>query len=87
MKEFRDKVCVITGAGSGIGRGLALELAGRGARLALSDIDPARADASRQACEQRGAREVAATRSTWPTAPPCSPMLTRCSRGSTPSTS
>jgi len=60
MKEFRDKVCVITGAGSGIGRGLALELARRGARLALSDIDPGRAEESRAACEQRGAREAAA---------------------------
>jgi NAD(P)-dependent dehydrogenase (short-subunit alcohol dehydrogenase family) len=38
MKEFNGRVCVITGAGSGIGRGLALELARRGARLALSDI-------------------------------------------------
>ena len=38
MKDFNGKVCVITGAGSGIGRGLALELARRGARLALSDI-------------------------------------------------
>ncbi|QRP45812.1 SDR family oxidoreductase [Amycolatopsis sp. FDAARGOS 1241] len=39
MKEFTDKVAVITGAGSGIGRALALGLAGRGARLALSDVD------------------------------------------------
>ncbi|HWD07350.1 MAG TPA: SDR family NAD(P)-dependent oxidoreductase [Amycolatopsis sp.] len=39
MKEFTDKVAVITGAGSGIGRALALGLAARGARLALSDVD------------------------------------------------
>lgn len=41
MSEFAGKVCVITGAGSGIGRALALNLAGRGARLALSDMDSA----------------------------------------------
>jgi len=40
MKAFRGKVAAITGAGSGIGRALALQLAGEGARLALSDIDP-----------------------------------------------
>jgi len=35
---FHGKVAVVTGAGSGIGRALSLELARRGARLALSDI-------------------------------------------------
>ena len=38
-QQFEGKVAVITGAGSGIGRALALNLATRGARLALSDID------------------------------------------------
>ena len=39
MSMFTDKVVVITGAGSGIGRALAQRFAGKGARLALSDIN------------------------------------------------
>jgi short-subunit dehydrogenase len=39
MKSFRGRVAAITGAGSGIGRALAVELAGRGCDLALSDIN------------------------------------------------
>lgn len=38
MKNLKGKVAVITGAASGIGRSLALRLAGEGARLALSDV-------------------------------------------------
>jgi NAD(P)-dependent dehydrogenase (short-subunit alcohol dehydrogenase family) len=41
MKCYEGKVAVITGAGSGIGRALAQQLAGHGARLALSDVSEA----------------------------------------------
>lgn len=53
---FRDKVCVITGAGSGIGRALAENLARRGAELALSDIDTDGLAETVQRCERLGAR-------------------------------
>jgi len=39
MKIYKDKICVITGAASGIGRALALSLAESGAQIALSDIN------------------------------------------------
>jgi NAD(P)-dependent dehydrogenase (short-subunit alcohol dehydrogenase family) len=41
MRSFTGKVVVITGAGSGIGRALARQMAQRGARLALSDVNAA----------------------------------------------
>ncbi|AOI72616.1 hypothetical protein WI29_30100 [Burkholderia ubonensis] len=37
MKGFSGKVAAITGAGSGMGRSLAVELARRGCEVALSD--------------------------------------------------
>jgi NADP-dependent 3-hydroxy acid dehydrogenase YdfG len=39
MEGFAGKVAVVTGAGSGIGQELALELARSGAKLAISDVD------------------------------------------------
>jgi NAD(P)-dependent dehydrogenase (short-subunit alcohol dehydrogenase family) len=55
MKDFRDRVCVITGAGSGIGQALALDLAGRAARLAVSDINAEAVGATASECTARGA--------------------------------
>ncbi len=55
MAPFTDKVCVVTGAGSGIGRALVLALGDQGARLAVSDIDPAAAEATARAAAGRGA--------------------------------
>ncbi|CAJ1498513.1 SDR family NAD(P)-dependent oxidoreductase [[Mycobacterium] burgundiense] len=39
MEGFAGKVCVVTGAGSGIGRALAIELGRSGAKVAISDVD------------------------------------------------
>jgi NAD(P)-dependent dehydrogenase (short-subunit alcohol dehydrogenase family) len=49
--EYRGRTAVVTGAGSGLGRALALELAARGAQLALSDIDPAALEETIRRCE------------------------------------
>ena len=58
MKSFDDKVVVLTGAGSGIGRALAVNLAGRGARLALSDVNEAGLAETVELAKQAGAREI-----------------------------
>jgi len=39
MKNFKDKIVVITGGGSGIGRALAIAFGRKGAKLALNDFN------------------------------------------------
>ncbi|WP_028659437.1 SDR family NAD(P)-dependent oxidoreductase [Nocardioides insulae] len=62
MKKLADKVVVVTGAGSGIGRALAVDLAGRGALLALSDINDSGLAETVDLVKAAGAAQVRADR-------------------------
>ena len=54
MSSVAGKVAAVTGAGSGIGRAIAIELASRGARLALSDLNQEGLAASAELVKKRG---------------------------------
>jgi NAD(P)-dependent dehydrogenase (short-subunit alcohol dehydrogenase family) len=58
MRELQDRVAVVTGGGSGIGRGTALALAARGMRLAVADLDGVRADAVVQEVRDAGGHAI-----------------------------
>jgi NAD(P)-dependent dehydrogenase (short-subunit alcohol dehydrogenase family) len=62
MKSLDNKVVVITGAGSGIGRSLALRAAAKGARLAISDWNQAGLDETVALLKESGAPEIKADR-------------------------
>jgi NAD(P)-dependent dehydrogenase (short-subunit alcohol dehydrogenase family) len=55
MKDFKNKVVVITGAGSGIGRATALAFAREGAKLYLTDINAERIEAVGREIQALGA--------------------------------
>jgi NAD(P)-dependent dehydrogenase (short-subunit alcohol dehydrogenase family) len=54
MKRFPEKRVVITGAGSGFGRALALVFAGKGWRVGVSDINEQRADETVELVKKAG---------------------------------
>ncbi|HEY9827127.1 MAG TPA: SDR family oxidoreductase [Stenomitos sp.] len=57
--NFTDKVIIITGASSGIGRALAIALAQQGAHLALAARDLAALEETAHACRELGAQVLA----------------------------
>src|SRR5262245_16575012 len=56
---MRGRRIILTGASEGIGRALALELAARGARVALAARDRERLDSLAQECRARGGEALA----------------------------
>lgn len=59
MQQYTGKIAVVTGAGSGIGMGLALRCAREGMRVALADLHAGRLDALRARLEEEGAQVIA----------------------------
>ena len=62
--RLKEKVAIVTGAASGIGKEIALTYAREGAKVAVADLD-------------KGAADAAAASSTWVR---CIPRRRQCSR-------
>lgn len=60
MKSFANKVAAITGASSGMGRELALELAARGCALSLSDVNVAGLEETAAMARDKGVKVTTA---------------------------
>jgi NAD(P)-dependent dehydrogenase (short-subunit alcohol dehydrogenase family) len=58
MESLQDKTAIITGGGSGIGRGTALALARRGARVVVADINTEAAEATASQIAEAGGTAV-----------------------------
>ena len=58
LLSLEGKVAMVTGAASGIGRGIALRLADLGAAIVILDIDAAAAKSTRDLIAQRGGKSL-----------------------------
>jgi NAD(P)-dependent dehydrogenase (short-subunit alcohol dehydrogenase family) len=58
---FVDRVAIVTGSGSGLGRAYALELARRGAKVVISDLDGSAAERVTQEVQAAGGTAIAHT--------------------------
>ena len=72
MGVLDGKVAIVTGAGTGLGKGIAQELVGAGAGVAVLEIDPESAAASRRSSPRPASRR-GRIRPTSPTRPRWTP--------------
>jgi NAD(P)-dependent dehydrogenase (short-subunit alcohol dehydrogenase family) len=59
VKDFKDKVAVVTGGASGIGRGMAERFAAEGMRLVLADVEAPALETAREEISAGGATAIA----------------------------
>ena len=52
--KLKDKVCIVTGAASGIGKEIALTYAREGGRVAIADLNQAAAEATATEIRSQG---------------------------------
>jgi 3-hydroxybutyrate dehydrogenase len=57
--KLENKVCIVTGAASGIGKEIAARFAGEGARVVVADLDKASAQAAADEIKRNGGRAIA----------------------------